>query len=293
MPQNLTVVVTGSNRGIGQGVIQLLAKTQHQRPLTIYATSRAGTDLDIQPSHSNEIRYSKLDVGDKTSISAFLQNTVKDNAPIDVLINNAGINNNNRETPDLASQTIDVNYRGTRDMCQMFLEDGKMSRNPGSRIVNVSSTACQLSNYEPPIQESFRSVKTVSDVDSLAKRYESAVHQGGDAQQKEGWGSGPRSYQVSKALINALTVVLAQDNNDLMINCCCPGWVDTDMGHQVGRPPKTLEEGARIPVRLAIGALGPGGDRDGGLGKDTEHVSGKYFGNDGVTDRGWGKARGW
>jgi carbonyl reductase 1 len=293
MSQNLTIVVTGSNRGIGQGIIQLLAKTQHQHPLIIYATSRAGTDLGIKPSHSNEIHYSKLDVGDKASISSFLQNTVNDNAPISVLINNAGINNNNRETPDLASQAIDVNYRGTRDMCQMFLEDGKMSRNPRSRIVNVSSTACQLSNYASSVQESFRAVKSVSDVDDLAKQYESAVHKGGDAQADGGWGAGSRSYQVSKALINALTVVLAQQNTDVLVNCCCPGWVNTDMGHQVGKPPKTLEEGARIPVRLAIGDLGPKGDHDGGLANDTERLSGKYFGNDGVSDRGWGKVRGW
>jgi len=293
MPQNLTVVVTGSNRGIGQGIIQLLAKTQHQQPLIIYATSRAGTDLDIKPSHSNEIRYSKLDVGDKASISSFLQNTVKDSAPINVLINNAGINNNNHETPDLASQAIDVNYRGTRDMCQMFLEDGKMSSNPGSRIVNVSSTACQLSNYDSSVQEWFRAVKSVADVDTLAEKYESAVHKGGNAQADGGWGGGSRSYQVSKALINALTVVLAQQNTDVLINCCCPGWVNTEMGHQVGRPPKTLEEGARIPVRLAIGDLGPDGDQGSHLGKDTERVSGKYFGNDGVSDRGWGKIRAW
>jgi carbonyl reductase 1 len=293
MSQILTIVVTGSNRGVGRGIIQLLAKTKHQRPLIIYATSRTGTDLDIQPLHPNEIRYSKLDVGDKTSIVSFLENTISKDAPINVLINNAGINNNNRETPDLACQVIDVNYRGTRDMCRMFLEDGKMSCNPGARIVNVSSAACQLSNYDPPIQDSFRAVNTISDVDRLAGKYESAVHQGQDAQQKEGWGSGSRSYQVSKALVNALTVVLAQDNANVMVNCCCPGWVNTDMGHQVGKPPKTLEEGARIPVRLAIGALGTDGDEDGGLGKETEIVSGRYFGNDGVSDRGWGKTRGW
>jgi carbonyl reductase 1 len=39
--------------------------------------------------------------------------------------------------------------------------------------------------------------------------------------------SKPKSYQVSKALINALTVVLAKENPGVMVNCCCPGWVDT------------------------------------------------------------------
>lgn len=284
------IVVTGSNRGIGLGIIQLLAKTEHQPPLTIYATSRSGNDLGIPASHKNKIRYGKLDIGDRQSITSFLESTSRS---IDVLINNSGINNNNDETLELADETINVNYRGTKSMCEMFLEQGGMAKNKDARIVNVSSTACQLSNYAPAVQEQFRAVKSLSDVDKLADSYLSAVQGGNSAQQKAGWGSGAKSYQVSKALINALTVVLAEQNPDVLINCCCPGWVDTDMGHQIGRPPKKLEEGARIPVRLAIGELGSSGDDGGKLGKGTERVSGRYFGNDGVSDRGWGKARGW
>lgn len=294
MSNPLTIVITGSNRGIGQGIIQLLARTHHNQPLNIYATSRSGSDLGIQAASPNEVHYGKLDIGDKSSIKSFLSNV----RGVDVLINNAGINNNNEETPDLAVQTIDINYRGTRDMCKMFLsqEGGNMATNPGARIVNVSSTACQLSNYDQSVQQQFRAVNSVDDVENLADTYVSAVKQGAKAQKDAGFGTPPKSYQVSKALINALTVVLARENPGIMINCCCPGWVDTDMGHQIGTPPKTLEEGARIPVRLAIGELGAGGDRDGGLGEEGgsgEKVSGRYFGNEGVTDRGWGRAREW
>ena len=284
-----TIVVTGSNRGIGTGIIQLLASTQHQPPLTIFATSRAGVDLKIQSSHSNQIHYAKLDVSNKDSITSFLKSR---NGAIDVLINNAGINNNNNETPDLASQTIDVNYRGTKDMCELFLSQGGMSKTKSARIVNVSSTACQLSNYAPAVQDQFRAVKSFEDVDNLASSYLDAVRSG--KQDAQGWGQGAKSYQVSKALINALTVVLAQQNPDVLINCCCPGWVDTDMGGLIGgKPPKTLEEGARIPVRLAVGELGSAGDEDGKLGEGSERVSGRYFGNEGVMERGWGRARGW
>lgn len=290
MTKELVVVVTGSNRGIGQGIIQLLAKTSYPQPLTIYATSRAGTNLGIEASPPNSIHYTKLDISSSTSIKSFFS-SVKD---MGVLINNAGINNNNSETPELAEQVIDVNYKGTRDMCEAFLSasNGK-KKSSSERIVNVSSTACQLTNYSPATADKFRAVKSIQDIDALASAYTKAVHEGGHAQKEAGFGSPPKSYQVSKALINALTVVLARDSQDVAVNCCCPGWVDTDMGHQVGRPPKTLEEGARIPVRLAIGDLGPKGDRDGGLGRGSERISGRYFGNDGVTDRGWGRAREW
>ena len=166
-----------------------------------------------------------------------------------------------------------------------------MSSILGAGIVNVSSTPSALSNYPINIQSEFRSCKSISDVDALADRYITSVKNG--QQEAAGFGAPPNSYQVSKALMNALTIVLAQQNSDVVINCCCPGWVDSDMGNQIGRPPKTLEEGARIPVRLAIGDLGVGGDEDGGMGKGEEWVSGRYFGNDGVSDRGWGRAREW
>jgi NAD(P)-dependent dehydrogenase (short-subunit alcohol dehydrogenase family) len=287
MSNPLTILITGSNRGIGLGILHLLAKTPHNPPLHIIASSRSGTDLDIHPTPPNTISYASLDISSSSSISTFTSH-VKD---VDVLINNAGINNNPQETPELAEQAIDVNYKGTRDLCTALLSA------PGARvkrIVNVSSTACSLSNYAPNIQSSFRAVESVGDVDALAAQYVAAVQSGASAQKAASFGSPPKSYQVSKALVNALTVVLARENPDVLVNCCCPGWVDTDMGHQVGRPPKTLEEGARIPVRLAIGELGKGGDEDGGLGRDEgERVSGRYFGNEGVTDRGWGRAREW
>ncbi|KAF2822919.1 NAD(P)-binding protein [Ophiobolus disseminans] len=280
-----TILITGSNRGIGTGITQLLASTSHTPSLNILATSRSGIHLAIQPSHNSTIHYAKLDISSRASIAAFLHSHP---ARIDVLINNAGVNNNIGETPDSAAHTVKVNYCGTRDLCSALLERGGLWR-----VVNVSSAACQLSNYAPRVQEKFRNARSVADVDRLADSYIGAVCRG--KQEELGWGKGVMSYQVSKALVNALTAVLAQQNPDVLVNCCCPGWVDTHMGGLVGgKPPKTVEEGARIPVRLAVGELGRGGDGDGGLGREeTERVSGVYFANDGVVETGWGSVRGW
>jgi carbonyl reductase 1 len=292
MANSQVIVVTGSNRGIGKGIVQLLAKQKHGRPLTIYATSRSGADTNIQFLPPNEVRYSKLDINDQFSIQSFFQVVRKEHPAIDVLINNAAVSNDYRETPEYAAQTITTNYGGTKDMCEGFLSSGLCE--PGSRIVNLTSGYNQLSNYGQDVQERFRAVKTISDVDALAESYLDAVRSGEHVQQQDGWGSGARSYKVSKALINALTVVLAQQHPEVLVNCCCPGWVNTDMGNQAkGNPPKTLEEGARIPVRLAVGDLGPKGDEAGGLGNESERVSGKFFENDIIIERGWGKAKLW
>jgi carbonyl reductase 1 len=284
MTRKLITVVTGSNRGIGEGIVKLLATTQHARPLIIYATSRAGNNNpNIKAEHDNEIRYEKLDVSDRMSIVNFLRIAVKKDPgsrAIDILINNAGVNLNQNEGYDEAEKTINANYRALRDMCQLFLDAGNMKTNPGARIVNVSSTGSALGIHDQKLQERFRNAQSVQEVDGIADEYLRAYKEGSLAQHGFGTnGGGAISYQVSKACVNALTQVLAKQNPDVQINCCCPGWVDTDMGNILGKPPKTLEQGARIPVRLAIGDIGK--------------ESGRYWGNDGVFDTGDGKAIHW
>lgn len=283
MTRKLITVVTGSNRGIGQGIINVLASTKHQSPLIIYATSRAGkNEGNAQARHDNEIRYEKLDVSDKQSILTFLRMAVKQDPgsrAIDILINNAGVNMNPDEGPDEAEKTIDVNYRSLKTMCEMFLDIGNMKSNPGARIVNVSSTGSNLGNYSKHIQQRFRGAQNVQDVDDLGDEYLEAKRRGGQANAGFGRDNGSAvSYQVSKACVNAYTMMLAKEHPDLLINCCCPGWVDTDMGQLLGQPPKSLEDGAKIPVRLAVGDI---------------KESGKYWGNDDVFGTGDGKIQPW
>lgn len=98
-----------------------------------------------------------------------------------------------------------------------------------------------------------------------------------------GFGPPERAYSVSKGLVNALTSMLARDNHGLTINACCPGWIATDMGRLVGsgkiQPPKTPEEGAKIPVRLAVGAIGG--------------TTGRYWANESIRGKGEGDVQEW
>lgn len=293
MANNLVVVVTGSNRGVGKGIAELLAKQKLERPLMIYATSRSGENANIKVSSPNEIRYQKLDTTDGASIQSFFDIALKEQTALDVLINNAAVSNDYRETPDYAAETIQTNYGGTRDMCKAFLAQPNLKS--GSRIVNVTSGYNLLKTYGQAIQDRFRGVTEITDLDAMADDYLKVVKLGQEAQQEAGWGSGARSYKVSKALNNAVTILLAKQHPDVLINSCCPGWTDTAMGNQAqgGKPPKTPQEGARVPVRLAIGDLGPKGDEDGALGHDTEKISGHFFENVNIMAPGWGKAKLW
>jgi len=88
------------------------------------------------------------------------------------------------------------------------------------------------------------------------------------------------AYKVSKSAQNAFTAVLARENPNVAINACCPGWVSTDMGKMIGgQPPKSPEEGARIPYRLGF--------------KDIGGVSGRYWGNKSISGKGEGQVMTW
>jgi NAD(P)-dependent dehydrogenase (short-subunit alcohol dehydrogenase family) len=79
-----------------------------------------------------------------------------------------------------------------------------------------------------------------------------------------GMSGGTPAYSVSKAALNALTRMLAQElrRDCILVNAVCPGWTDTDMG-QGGRP---VEQGAASVIWAAeLGDDGPTGGffRDG------------------------------
>ncbi len=83
-------------------------------PLIVYATSRGGDDIGFQVSSNIEVKYSKLDIANPTSIKAF-SNLVKDShGAIDVLINNAAAHDADKTyTPEVVSMVLETNIWGT------------------------------------------------------------------------------------------------------------------------------------------------------------------------------------
>ena len=103
----------------------------------------------------------------------------------------------------------------------------------------------------------------------------------------DGWPANRGAYSVSKALLNALTIDLAKEHPDVYINACCPGWIDTEMRLKVGKsgklgssiPTKTEQDGAIIPLRLAVVDIGG--------------LTGKYWANETVFAKGDGRVQNW
>jgi len=67
------------------------------------------------------------------------------------------------------------------------------------------------------------------------------------------------AYSISKAALNAVTVMLAAALPNAKVNCVDPGWVRTDMGGRSA--PRSVEEGAETIVWLAT--LPPNGPTGG------------------------------
>ena len=112
----------------------------------------------------------------------------------------------------------------------------------------------KLNKYSPELTARFRGARQVEQVTELMEEFQSAVEEG-DWSEK-GWPAS--AYAVSKAGVTGVTRCMAEGvrgrGGRVLVNSCCPGYVATDMAKGRGR--KSVEEGARTPVKLALGELG-------------------------------------
>jgi carbonyl reductase 1 len=166
-----------------------------------------------------------------------------------VLVNNAGTAFKGADPTPFEKQTkptLDVNFRGTVDLTEALLPLLRGGDDP--RIVNVASMAGRLGQVSPERQAQFSSeVLTMPALRGLVDDFEKDVQDGTYSQR--GWGKS--NYGLSKLALIAATKVMARDEPGIKVNCCCPGYCDTDMtSHKGPRPPA---EGARNAVCLVVG----------------------------------------
>lgn len=155
-----TVLITGSNRGIGLE----LARQYAEDGWNVIATARRASDdpqlqdlRDIQAAHPN-LHIERIDVADSATIRAVAE--AYSGQPIDVLINNAArveatfqadlavVNQEYSEIDwDDASEDFEVNAIGPMRMVQAFMPN--IMASDQKKIVNVTSFIGSF-GYGPP-----------------------------------------------------------------------------------------------------------------------------------------------
>jgi NAD(P)-dependent dehydrogenase (short-subunit alcohol dehydrogenase family) len=237
MQNKPVALVTGANQGIGFQI----AKDLVGHGFTVLVGSR---NFERGEAAAKQIgpdaRALQLDVTDKASIAAAAERIRKELGRLDVLVNNAAISNTSKSpgmsveeyaklnrpskvSLDEVHAVWETNVFGLLAVTQAMLP--LLREAPAARIVNVSSS-----------------------VGSLTKSSDPAAN----------WRPifGP-SYAASKTGVNAMTLAMAieLESTGIKVNAACPGYTKTNLNGYTGT--RTVEQGAREPVRLAL--LGPDG----------------------------------
>ncbi len=125
---NKTIFLTGANGGLGKAFIEELISFN---PKKIYCAARDIKTLDQIKNLDKCIETVQLDITDINSI----KNVVSQVESLDILINNAGINNNKRLFDDNFTE-IEVNLKGTMNLTKALFEKLQHSN---AKVINITS----------------------------------------------------------------------------------------------------------------------------------------------------------
>ncbi len=127
-----TILVTGSNRGLGKALVEALLKQPVKK---IYTAARRIEDLPT--FNDSGVVPIKLDIGDHP---VQINQAVAQAQDVDVLINNAGVLSYGGVAlgeSDLLKQDMEVNYFGTLNLSRSFIP--MLEKQGGGVIVNLLS----------------------------------------------------------------------------------------------------------------------------------------------------------
>jgi len=250
-------VVTGSNKGIGLGIVRGLCK---QFQGNVYLTARneslgkaAVAELEKEGLHP---KFHQLDIEDVQSVARLAEFLKKTYGGLDLLVNNAGIafgNDAKEPFSEQAQKTLSINYWGTLNVCKALFP---LLRSH-ARVVNVSSIMglMALNKCSADLQVNLRGCHTVEEVNKYMTKFVEDTKKG--VHKEEGWPE--TAYGISKTGVTLVSALQQRDidadksRTDIVINACCPGYVATDMTRYNGV--KTVEQGSDTPLYLAM--LGP------------------------------------
>lgn len=192
MQQTKTIIITGGSRGIGAGIVQLIAKEQKYNIVLNYNQSeeKAKKIQEELKKENIHIEIFKADVSKREEVKELIQFTLEKFGTIDVLINNAGIAQTKLFT-DITDK--DWNTMLQKNLTSVFYCSQEvlptMIHNKNGCIINISSIWGMVG------------------------------------------GSCEVHYSATKAGIIGMTKALAKElgPSNIRVNSIAPGAIDTDM----------------------------------------------------------------
>lgn len=207
-----TAFVTGSSRGIGRSIADLLSENGYT---VVYCGTKAARPDDLSPARD----YVPCNIALRDDRAAALEYVIHRYGRLDLAVNNAGVAPLVRKDllemdEESFERVLDINLKGTMFMCQAQ-----------ARIM-LEGLRSGLANYTPRIVN----IGSISAYTSSPSRGE---------------------YCISKAGVGMVTALFADRlaGEGIPVFEVRPGIIDTDMTHTVHEKYQRLIDGGLLPVR--------------------------------------------
>ncbi len=195
--KNKKILITGATGGIGTYLVKKFVSLNGN----VIATGTNEKKLENLKNEFPNINTIQFDLSNHSEIESFVDNAFSKLNGIDVLVNNAGITNDNlslRMKNEEWQKVIDINLSSTFYLCKSVIK--KMLKNKSGKIVNITSIVGHTGN----------------------------IGQSNYAASKAGM------IAMSKSL------ALEYAKKNIFINCVSPGFIKTNMTDKISEEYKNI-----------------------------------------------------
>jgi NAD(P)-dependent dehydrogenase (short-subunit alcohol dehydrogenase family) len=234
MESSKVAFITGANRGIGLETASKLGELGITVVLGVRDLAKGQAVADQLKSKGVRAEALRYDAAEPQTVDAVFAHLERTYGKLDILINNAGMLQENlvgeNNSPTVSQQalhdTFDINFFAVIALTQKLLP--LIRKSPAGRIVNLSSILASQTLHSMPNSP-------IDPAKGLA-------------------------YNASKTALNAFTIHLAHALRDtsIKVNSAHPGWVKTELGGP--HAPMEVADSWKTSVRLAtLDESGPSG----------------------------------